>query len=220
MVEYGQPDVILEMGMQREYLSPTGIRRCQNADHVYPRARRLMAYARWTGTRVLSCIDLRRPSDLDDYFPTDVAIAPEAHLPPFALLPDHTVVEGDNCLCVPLNILQFHQQTIFIKYHRDPFTNPKLDRLLTEMPAGRFVVFGMPLESSVRLLVLGLLRRNRRVAIVEDACGWRARDEGQMVLRQLSVKNCEMLSTDAFIESQFERQRMLRRRLRARRSVA
>jgi nicotinamidase-related amidase len=92
------------------------------------------------------------------------------------------------------------QQLIFIKTHRDPFTNPKLDRLLTEMPAERFVLFGAGLECSLRLLALGLLLRGRRVAVAHDACGYWHTEEADMTLRQLAAKGCEIIATRQLIE--------------------
>ena len=59
----------------------------------------------------------------------------------FTLLPRRVVVESDNRLCVSLDLLTRFQQAILSKRHRDPFTNPKLDRLLTEMPTQRISGF-------------------------------------------------------------------------------
>jgi hypothetical protein len=119
-------------------------------------------------------------------------------MPAWTLLSDHVVVECDNGLWAPLDILERHQQAIFVKVHKDPFTNPKLERLFTEMPARRFVVLGMPLESSLRLLVLGLLRRNRRVVIVEDSCGYFESTAAALVLRQLNVKGAELRTAETY----------------------
>ena len=141
------------------------------------------------------------------------------YMPAFAVLADHKVVECDNQPCVSLDILSETQQAIFLKEHQDPFTNPKLDRLLTEMPARRFVVFGLPLDTSLRALVLGLIRRNRRVALVQDAVGYVNASAADHVLRQLGVKGCELLTTESFVRSTAAR--LLRDHYRrVRRSVA
>ena len=114
-------------------------------------------------------------------------------------MPHYTIVESDNSLAISLNILQQYQQAIFTKIHRDPFTNPKLDRLLTEMPAKRFVVFGIPLETSLRILVLGLLRRKRPVTLLVDSCGFWNHQEADMVLRQLATKGCKISATNDYL---------------------
>jgi hypothetical protein len=180
-----------------------------------------MAFARLNGTRVLSCVDSRRPNDIgSDWLDLDSKVTAEERKTPFSLLPDRVIVESDNSLSIALDVLQQHQQTIFTKYHRDPYTNPKLDRVLTEVPAGRFVIFGMPLETSLRILVLGLIRRGRSVVVIQDACGYWDADEANLVFRQLHVKGAALESTEHFIQSAVGRGRRVSARVRTRRSVA
>ena len=140
---------------------------------------------------------------------------------PFTVLPDHVQVNSDNCLCVSLDLLQQHQQAILVKQHRDPFTNPKLDRLLTEMPTRRFVVFGVGLETTIRLLTLGLMLRHRDVVVLHDACGWWDEEEGNMTLRQLEAKGVAVKTTTDLIQAGLSRyKRNGRRHVVRRRSVA
>jgi len=118
---------------------------------------------------------------------------------------------------VSLELLHHYQQAILIKEHRDPFTNPKLDRLLTELPVRRFMIFGVSLESSIRLLVLGLLLRHRSVCLVSDACGFWNPSEADMTLRQLRAKGCHMLTARELIDAQWP---ALHRRVPRQRFVA
>lgn len=218
----GQPDVLFDLCVQREYLALDSRRPCRNACDITPNLKHLMAFARMTGAPVLSCIDTRRPNDIgSEWLEIDTRVGPVERKTAFSLLPDRSLVESDNCLSVSLDVIQRHQQTIFTKYHRDPYTNPKLDRLLTEMPAGRFVVFGMPLETSLRILVLGLIRRGRKVVVIEDACGHWDAEEARLVLRQLNVKGAELTTTERFIQNELGRVKgVAQARIRTRRSVA
>ncbi len=125
----------------------------------------------------------------------------------FSLLPDHVCIDSDNCLCVSLDVLRNHQQAILAKEYHDPFSNPKLDRLLTEMPTRRFVVFGVSLEASIRLLALGLLLRHRQVVVVRDACGWWNDEDGEMAARKLLAKGCRFLNTEELVEQALRRHR-------------
>jgi len=190
--------------MQRDYVAPRGTHRCLNAEQIAQNVKHLIAFARWTGISVLSCVDRRRANDVSGETQCNFSKeTPEAEKIAFSLLPNRTVVESDNCLCISLDILRDYQQVILTKWHRDPFTNPKFDRLVTELPAKRFVLFGVPVESSLRLLALGLLLRKRRVVLVYDACGFWDADRANMALRQLGVKGCELRSTDEFLRSNF-----------------
>jgi Isochorismatase family len=219
MRDVSSSDVFVGLAVQREYLDG-GIQPCANSAALPRAVRQLMVLSRWSGQRMLSCVDVHRPHDIGDGFVGlgfDDA-APCSKMPSYCLLPKRTVVQSDNCLCVPLDLLEKHQQAVFVKVHKDPFTNPKLERLFTELPARRFVVFGAPLESSVRLLVLGLLRRSRRVLIVEDACGYFRQSEAAMTLRQLHVKGAEISSADTYVRDAVAR--LSQRPRRRRRSVA
>lgn len=214
-------DVFVDMCTQRDYLAPDGARPSLNAGQITPNLKRLMAFARWAHTPTLSCVDFRRPADVRGLaHPHCVLGTVGQQKLSFTLLPRRVQVDSDNCLCVSLDILQAHQQAILGKEHRDPFTNPKLDRLLTELPVRRFVVFGVSLETSVRLLALGLMLRHRRVAVIYDACGWWNAEDGEMALRQLSAKGCEILSTEQLIQAAVSQDRRTHLRPHRRRSVA
>jgi nicotinamidase-related amidase len=145
-------------------------------------------------------VDVARPSEVRGVpLPYCVLGTPGQQKIAYSLLPQRIFIDSDNCLCVPLDVLDAYQQAILVKRHRDPFTNPKLDRLLTEMPARRFWVFGVSLETSIRLAVLGLLLRHRYVALVRDACGYWNINEADMTLRQLAAKGCQILTTRELI---------------------
>lgn len=222
MATNGKRDVFVDVCIQRDYLTRNGQPPCHNAGQVARNAKHLMAFARLAKVPVLSCVDVDRGNRIGPEYVSIVSrAAPQERKAAFTLLPHHTVVESDNSLAVSLDLLRQYQQAIFTKIHRDPFTNPKLDRLLTEMPARRFVVFGIPLETSLRILVLGLLRRKRNVALLADACGYWNRQEAEMVLRQLSVKGCKLIPTNEYLRSALlGMARKLGIRIRSSRSVA
>lgn len=221
MIDLGKTDVYVDVCTQRDYLVAHGARPSVNATQIVPPLKQLMAYARWASIPTLSCVDVRRPDEVRGVSNPDCVLGtPGQEKVRFSLLPHRVVVESDNRLCVPLDLLTRYQQAILSKRHRDPFTNPKFDRLLTEMPSRRFVVFGISLEISIRLLVLGLLLRRRRVAVIADACGcWNITD-AEMALRQLHAKGCEILTVDGLVRTSLERHRAWNGRPRHGRSVA
>lgn len=196
-------EVFVELGLQREYLDPFSPNCCANAEAIRANIKHLTAFARLTGSPVLSCVDTAYPPSNGKPNGLTVPLhgTPDMNKPAFSLLHNKTIIECDNHLCVPLDVFSKYQQVVLGKTHYDPFTNPKLDRLLTELPARRFVVYGLPLETSLRILVLGLIRRGRRVALIQDACGYYSQSEAAMTLRQLSVKDCKLLTTREFITS-------------------
>jgi nicotinamidase-related amidase len=195
-------DVFVDVCTQRDYLASDGAHPSLNAGTVRMNLKRLMALARWAKVPTLSCVDVKRPQDVRGLSRSECVVGtPGQRKLKISLLPSRVLIDSDNCLCVSLDILQRHQQAILAKCHRDPFTNPKFDRLLTELPTQRFFVFGVSLETSIRLLTLGLMLRHRQVTLVSDACGWWDAEEGEMTLRQLAAKGCDLMTTHEVIES-------------------
>jgi len=196
-------EVLVDLCVQREYLDRGSKNRCANADDIAGNIKHLMAFARLGKCPVLSCVDTAYPpisNNRNGAFKPRRGV-PDSRKPAYGLVHHKTVIESDDRPCVPLDVFDHHQQVVLSKVHQDPFTNPKLDRLLTELPVSRFVVFGLPTETSIRILVLGLLRRNRSVALIEDACGFWSEAEAAMVMRQLHVKGCEILTADAYVRA-------------------
>ena len=74
-------------------------------------------------------------------------------------------------------------QIIFDKVTTDAFLSPRMEPLLRELAADRFVVYGVVTEICVRFAAMGLLATGARVEIVTDA------------VKQLSVSGM-----DAFYE--------------------
>jgi nicotinamidase-related amidase len=214
-------DVFVDLCTQRDYLAASGTRPVSNASDVRASLKRVMALARWARIPLLSCVDAYRPVDVRGLARPQCVIGSGGQRKlACTLMPDHVFVDSDNCLCVSLDIFETHQQAVLSKAHRDPFTNPKFDRLLTEMPNRRYVVFGISLEESVRLLTLGLMLRHRPVTVVRDCCGWWDQEEGEMTLRQLEAKGCELITAQELVQRTLAAQKPARRDVVRRRSVA
>lgn len=79
----------------------------------------------------------------------------------------------------PVETVVGGKQIVFEKVTTDAFLSPRMQPLLRELAADRFVVYGVVTEICVRFAALGLLATGARVEIVTDA------------VRQLSDANME-----------------------------
>jgi nicotinamidase-related amidase len=200
MARVRRPTVLVDVCTQRDYLCTGGAQPVINADEVRDAIKRLMSWVRWCKLPMLSTVDSFRPQSAGRNEPSYCVVdTPGQHKISYTLLPDRVRLTNDNCICVSLDLLNRHQQAIFTKHHRDPFTNPKFDRLLTEMPVGRFLVFGVSLDLCLRSLVLGLLMRGRRVTLVRDACGYWDQARAEYCIRQIQAKGADVATTDEII---------------------
>jgi nicotinamidase-related amidase len=114
-------------------------------------------------------------------------------------------IEGDNTLSVPIDLFSSYQQVIFRQRTHDLFGNPKADRFLTQLATRQFIIYGIASETSVKALALGLLARNRKVAVVADACGYWSRSESDLALRQVEAKGAEILTVEKLLARKLAR---------------
>lgn len=200
MVELRDLEVFLDVCTQQDYLGVGGARPVRNLPSVRANLKRLMAYARWARVPTVSCVEHHRFDEVRGR-PNPACVAGTFGQQKLncSVLPRRVVIESDNYLCVPLDVFKQYQQAILTQLQRDPFANPKLDRLLTELPVSRFVLLGVGLETNIRLLALGLLLRHRAVTVISDASGFWNDSDAEMTVRQLAAKGCTILSTNEYL---------------------
>jgi nicotinamidase/pyrazinamidase len=101
------------------------------------------------------------------------------------------------------------QQITLEKNTLDVFDNPNTDLLLARLgPTGspafdqdpEFVVFGVVTEYCVLRAAEGLLRRGRRVALVEDAIQALDLQEGRAILDELRARGARLLTCDQALQ--------------------
>lgn len=124
---------------------------------------------------------------------------------PFTVFPLRTCIGVDNTMAVPFNLFKRYQQVIFPEHSDDLLANPKADRLLTQMRAREFILFGNGVEGAVKALALGLLARGKQVTVVLEACGYWSRPMAELTFRQLSAKGARLVHLDAILARRLSR---------------
>jgi nicotinamidase-related amidase len=103
---------------------------------------------------------------------------------------------ADNSTDLPTDVLQRYKQIILYKRCLDPFEEPRIDRLLSELRADEFILIGASTEGAVKATALGLLQRRKRVRIVVDASGLHNKKDAKLALRKIQ-KACRRYSSQA-----------------------
>ena len=189
--------VLIDLSTQRDFLAPDGAMPVINHEHLIPRLRRAIAWARLTGTPVVSALDAHRTNEGFNGTPRHcIEGSPGQCKIPHTLLSNRILLEADNSFSVPVEVFRKHHQIILRKRTKDFLGNPKAERLLTEASVGEYVILGIGLESSIKALALGLLARNKRVAVVFDACGYWNPNAADLALRQLEAKGIRLISLE------------------------
>ena len=166
---------------------------------ILANSRRLIAWSRARKIPVIStALSRQRPEN--NVFPPGAPTecidgTPGQQKIRFTLLPCYKVFPAANRLDLPADLLSEFQQLIFEKRGEDPFNEPRIDRLITELRTDAFVVFGMGVETSVKATVLGLLSRKKKVLLVSDAVNGCPTRQADLALRQMEAKGAKLVNT-------------------------
>lgn len=199
--------VLVDLNTQCDFLLPRGAVPVANRQAVLPNIRRLMSWARLERIPVLSTIDAHRPCERNNGLPPYcVDRSPGQRKISFTLLPRRVVIPGDNTLDLPFEAFRRYRQVIFTKRTSDFLSNPKADRLINMTKSTHLVLFGVITENCVKAAALALMARQRRVAVVIDACGhWNAAD-AELALLQMEAKGAVLLTTEQLLSGSVDEQ--------------
>jgi nicotinamidase-related amidase len=204
------PNVLVDVDSQVDFLTPDGRRPVRN-QQVVPNIQRVFRWARHCRLTVISSIDFHRITDpVRDVPQHCLAGTPGVNKLSCTLLPRRTLIQTDDTIHLPHDLLTRYRQVLFLKRGDDLTRNPKADRLLTEIQVSNFIIVGVGLEESVRLLALELLTRRQNVWLVTDACGYWNTQAADLTVKQLAAKGARILTTDELSQIQPDMRRLRR----------
>lgn len=199
--------VVVDIDTQRDFCETGGAYPVVNAHELRPALRHVVAWTKRNLAPVISSIESHRPCEASSNGSPRVCVdgSQGQRKIDFTVFRGCARVEVDNTLACPIDILKTHQQVIFRKRTNDLLSNPKADRLFTQVPTREFILFGVGLETSIKALALSLLAREKNVTIVVDACGYWSRATADLALRLLEAKGCGMLSVSELLARRLDR---------------
>ena len=115
----------------------------------------------------------------------------------YTILADRVCFPADGNTDLPRDILKQYKQVILHKRCVDPFDEPRIDRLLSDLRAGEFILIGASAEGAIKATALGLLQRGKNVTIVVDAVGAHDTTEAKLALRKMQAKGAKLVETRA-----------------------
>jgi nicotinamidase-related amidase len=113
----------------------------------------------------------------------------------YTLLNNRVSFPADGNTDLPRDMLRRYKQVILHKRCVDPFDEPRIDRLLSELQAAEFILIGATAEGAVRATALGLLQRDKRVIVVLDAVGAHDSNEARLAFRKMEAKGAKLIET-------------------------
>ncbi len=196
MVRAKRRQVLIDINTQRDFFLADGTVCIRNHRRVLAHVRRMMAWARAKDIPIISTCEVYPDSNgrngeaqyCIDGTPGQLKIS-------YTLLGNRISFPADGSTDLPRDMLRRYQQVILHKRCVDPFDEPRIDRLLSEVCAAEFILMGACAEGAVKAACLGLLQRNKKVSIVIDAVGYHDNREAKMAFRKMEAKGAKLIET-------------------------
>lgn len=196
MVRAKRRQVLIDVNTQRDFMLADGGACIRNHRRVLVHIRRMMAWARRRDVPIISTCQVYpdgNGQNGDPHYCVDGTIGQQKI--PYTLVPSRINFPADGSTDLPRDMLRRYQQVVLHKRCLDPFDEPRIDRLLSEVCAAEFILIGASAEGAVKAAALGLLQRDKRVAVIVDAVGYHDSHEAKMAFRKMEAKGARLIET-------------------------
>jgi nicotinamidase/pyrazinamidase len=190
--------VFWEVDTQADFMLPGGKLYVAGAERLLPNIRKLADAARQGYVFLVShgCYHGKDDPEFKIFPPHCIKGTTGARLVPEALTQRVITVANEPTAALPQDLSQ-HQQIHLEKQTLDIFESQHAGKLVERLdPHAEFVVFGVVTEYCVRLAAKGLLERDRRVSVVQDAIETLKAEDGQRTVAELQVLGARFITTD------------------------
>ena len=186
--------ILIDINTQRDFLLAGGKACIRNHRRVLGHIRRMIAWARYKNIPIISTCEVY-PENNGGAVGYCIDGTNGQKKIRYTLLSNRMSFAADGSTDLPRDIVRRYRQIILHKRCVDPFDEPRIDRLLTEVRAKEFILVGASCEGAVQATALGLLQRGKKVSIVVDAVGSHNKREAKLALRKMEAKGAKLIET-------------------------
>jgi len=187
--------ILVDIDTQKDFLLAGGKACIGNHRRVLAHIRRVMAWARRRGVPIISTAEVHPNNNGESEIGCCIDGTDGQKKICYTLFNNRVSFAADGNTDLPRDMLRRYRQVILHKRCVDPFDEPRIDRLLSEVRANEFIVVGTSLEGAVGATALGLLQRGKKVTIVVDAVGSHNKREARLALRKIETKGAKLIET-------------------------
>jgi nicotinamidase-related amidase len=187
--------VLIDVNTQNDFLLASGNACTRNHRRILVNVRRIMAWARVRNVPVISMSEIYPNNNgfsACGYCVDGTEGQKKIH---YTLLSNRISFPAETNTDLPRDVMRQYRQIILHKRCVDPFEEPRIERLLSEVQANEFILIGASAEGAVQATVLGLLQRGKKVSIVTDAVGSYNKREAKMAFRKMRAKGAKLTET-------------------------
>jgi nicotinamidase-related amidase len=193
LIKTRRKQVIIDVNTQKDFFLDDGKTRVGNRRRILIHIRRIMALARVRHIPVISISEVHPQNNGSWGYCIDGTEGQKKLN--YTVLGNHASFAADNNTDLPVDLLRKYRQIILHKRCIDPFDEPRIDRLLSEIRANEFVLIGASVEGAVEATALGLLQRGKKVTVVVDAVGAQDKQKAKHSLRKIAAKGARLVET-------------------------
>ena len=187
--------ILIDINTQKDFFLADGAVCTKNHRRVLANLRRVMAWVRHQHISIISTSEVYPNNNGDsetNYCLDGTEGQKKLH---YTLVSNNISYPADGNTDLPRDILRRYRQVILHKRCVDPFEEPRIDRLLSEVQANEFILIGACAEGAVEATALGLLQRGKKVSVVVDAVGSHQNREARLALRKVKAKGGKLIET-------------------------
>ena len=196
LIKTRRKQVLIDINTQNDFFLDNGMARVGNRRRVLSHIRRVMAFARARKIPVVSICEVH-PENNGGFC---VDGTEGMHKINYTLLNNRASFAADNNTDLPVDLLREYRQIVLHKRCLDPFDEPRIDRLLSEIRANEFVLIGACAEGAIEATALGLLQRGKRVTVVSmlSVRGAQDKQKAKHAFRKIAAKGARLIETRKF----------------------
>jgi len=190
-----QRHVLVDIDTQRDFLLANGNACISDHADVLANIRRMMAWARHRSVPIISTAEVHPDNNGSSLVKYCIDGTTGQRKIRYTLLSNRVSFPADTMNPLPADLMRAYRQVILHKRTTDPFEEPRIERLFSEMLANEFILIGAGTEDAIEATALGLLHRGKNVGIVVDALGSHNRRKGKLALRKMKAKGARLTKT-------------------------
>jgi len=187
--------ILIDVSTQKDFFLPEGNACIKNHRRVLSHIRRMMAWARARKIPIISTCEVypnNNGCSAVSYCLNGTEGQKKIH---YTIVEDRAIFPADGSTYLPADILHQYRQIILQKRCTDPFDEPRIERLLSEVRANEFILIGASAEGAITATALGLLQRGKKVTVVVDAIGSYNGKQAKLAFRKMQAKGARLLET-------------------------
>lgn len=195
LVRARRKQILIDIDTQKDFLLVSGKACVKNHRRVLANIRRMMAWARINNIPIISTAEVyvnHNGESVPGYCIDGTDGQRKVH---YTLVNNRISFTADGNTDLPRDIFRRYNQIILHKRCVDPFDEPRIDRLLSEVKANEFILVGTSLEGAIKATALGLLQRGKKVTIVIDATGSHNIGDAKLAIRKMETKGAKVIET-------------------------